>query len=129
MQEQLDADAERLRAQNNPERKSQCDPCAGRRSDGEKEEKEKDGNDDEGDSRGADRRVFDNAEISQQAGINEPHGQSSQHAECGSAVNVASDKCYNNRCDHRHKSQKEFRRHSCSLIFIVIFSLVRSSTE
>ena len=38
-----------------------------------KEEKEKGGNDEEGDSRRTRRRVFDNAEISQQ-GVNEPRG-------------------------------------------------------
>lgn len=97
MQEQLDADAKALRAQNYPERKSQCETCAGsgwHNEHDEKEEKEKDGNDDEGDSRGTHRRVFDNAEISQQAGINESHRQPGQHAEYGSAVKVAGDKCY-----------------------------------
>jgi hypothetical protein len=70
MQEQLDADAEALRARNYPDRKSHCGLRAGRRS---HEEKEKGGNDEEGDSRRTRRRVFDSAEISQQ-GINESHG-------------------------------------------------------
>src|SRR5216683_7351024 len=104
MQEQLDADAEALRAKNYPERKSQYYPCVGRQSHNEKDEKQKDGNDDEGDSRGTRRRVFDNAEISEQAGINEPHGQPSQHAECGSAVKVAGDKCYDDRCSVKVQS-------------------------
>jgi hypothetical protein len=53
MQEQLDADTEALRTQNYPDRKSHCGLCAGRRSHDKKEEKEKGGNDEEGDSRDA----------------------------------------------------------------------------
>src|SRR6266568_9398546 len=106
MQKQLNADTETLRDQNDPERKSKCDPCVGRESHDEKDEKTKDGNDQESDSRRTHRRVSDNAEISHQSHINEPHRQPSQHAECGAATKVARDKSYD-RCHHRHKSEKE----------------------
>src|SRR5271156_5189835 len=115
MQEQLDADTKALRTENYPKRKSQCNTRAGSGSHNErdeKEEKEKHGNEKEDDSRRTHRRVLSNAQISQQASINKPHAQPSQDAESGSAVNVACDKCYDDRSHHRHKSEKERRRHS-----------------
>src|SRR5271166_5713723 len=67
VQEQFDDDAEALRTQNDPERKSQRDASPSRRSQSQdaEDKKEQDGDKDKGDPRGAHGRVSDHAEISQ----------------------------------------------------------------